>query len=204
MTGKSFDVELKDIADKWEITGTLPSWLSFEQISPLNGRFTCGDKPEEGTFTIFMSLSNSKGIKEYNFTLNIASDTKNNGGGNNNGGANNNSYNNNTNGNNNGVRNNTENNNNDSKNNDSKNDDENNGNENNNGGNGDNGNGNNNAPGDNNNEDNNENNNYDNENNSEMNDDEKDNALSGCDVNSGSPLGLIICLAPMLIKKFKI
>ena len=74
MSMGSFDVEFKDIADKIEFTGIIsPDWLAFNQISPLQGRFTFVDSPDDGTHTIFMTLTNALGVKEYNFTFTVKS-----------------------------------------------------------------------------------------------------------------------------------
>lgn len=70
-SGRSFDVALSDIADEWSITGEMPEWLEFEQLSPFKGRVKFIDTPAEGTFTIFMKMSNVRGLTERNFTLNI-------------------------------------------------------------------------------------------------------------------------------------
>ena len=74
MSMGSFDVEFKDIADKIEFTGIIsPDWLAFNQISPLQGRFTFVDSPDDGMHTIFMNLTNALGVKEYNFTFTVKS-----------------------------------------------------------------------------------------------------------------------------------
>lgn len=74
MSMGSFDVEFKDIADKIEFTGIIsPDWLAFNQISPLQGRFTFVESPDDGTHTIFMNLTNALGVKEYNFTFTVKS-----------------------------------------------------------------------------------------------------------------------------------
>ena len=74
MSMGSFDVDFKDIADKIEFTGIIsPDWLAFNQISPLQGRFTFVDSPDDGTHTIFMNLTNALGVKEYNFTFTVKS-----------------------------------------------------------------------------------------------------------------------------------